>query len=357
MNDVFKKLAKKLDELPNGYPATESGVELRILKKIFSPEDAEMALKLSPLPETAQAIAERLSVPEDEIQTILENMVIKGQIGSVKMNGNKTYLLMPFIVGIFEFQLNRLDKELVDMVGEYAPQLMEALGGHSPSLMRVVPINVKIDAQHQVLTYEDMTKIIDSAKSFQVNDCICRKERSLHGKTCSHSLEVCLGLSSSEDAFDDYPRGRVITKDEALNILRTAEEEGLVHSTYNVQNEQMFVCNCCSCCCGIIRGMKYFNAPYLLAKSNFVALIDQDVCQACGVCAEERCPMEAISETEGTYRVNPERCIGCGVCTTTCPTEAISLIRKPDSDSDNPPGDIVDWYFQRAASRGIPINV
>lgn len=358
MDDVYKRLAAKLDQLPNGFPATQSGVELRILKKIFSPDEAEMALKIRPIPETAQAIAERLGKTTDEMQVILDDMVVKGQIGTVSMQGQQVYLLVPFIVGIFEFQLNRLDKELADLVDEYSPSLMPAVGQFPPAVMRVVPINAKIEAQHEVLRYEDIRQTLQNSKSFQIMECICRKERGLQGHPCKKgSTEVCMSFAKHEGAFDKHHMGRIVSKEEALRVLDLAEEEGLVHCTYNVQSGQMFVCNCCSCCCGILRGVKYFDAPHLMAKSNFVALIDQDTCAACGTCADERCPMNAIAETDGAYHVQPERCIGCGVCTNTCPTGSITLIRKPESDQDQPPDNLFDWYFKRANSRGIQITV
>jgi len=357
MNDVYKRLAQKLDGLPNGFPATESGIELRILQKIFSPEEAEMALKIRPLPETAEAIAERLGKPVAEMEAILDDMAHKGQIGSAKMKGQQVYMLVPFVVGIFEFQLDRLDKELTDLVEEYAPSLMPTLGGVRPALMRVVPVNIQIDAQHQVHVYEDVRQILDKAKSFLVSECICRKEHAIQGTQCTYPSEVCLAFANSEGAFDKSSRGRVISKKEALDIVAKAEEAGLVHATYNVESGQMFMCNCCPCCCGIMRGMKEFNAPHLMAKSNYRASIDPDTCAACGTCADERCPMEAIVEENGTYKVQQERCIGCGVCASTCPTESITLVRKPESPEDAPAKNIVDWYMQRSANRGIKLMV
>ena len=357
MDDVYHRLAKKLDEMPNGYPGTQSGVELKILRKIFAPEEAEMWLKLKPIPETVETIAERLGAPIGEIQDILDNMVLKGQIASRKMRGNQIYIQLPYIVGIFELQLNHLDKELEDLTREYAPTLMPTLGGFAPAITRVIPVNAKIDGQHQVHSYEDVRLILEKAKAFQLQDCICRKEAALRGRPCKHSVEVCLGLSTHEGGFDKYSPGRLISREEALEVITKAEEEGLVHTTYNVKSGHLYVCNCCSCCCGILLGMKYFNAPYLMAKSNFVAAIDQEECAACGVCADERCPMKAIAEEEGSYHVLPERCIGCGACTGTCPTGAISLMRKPESEHDEPPADLKEWKGKRAANRGIKIMV
>jgi len=267
------------------------------------------------------------------------------------------YLFFPIVIGIFEYQLNRLDKELADLVEEYGPHLMSSLGGHKPELMRVVPLNIQIDAEHTVHTYEDLRKVMEKAKAFQVVDCICRKEQALQGNPCKHSTEVCLGFSNHETAFEKYSRGRSVSREEALQILAKADEEGLVHCTYNVQHGQMFVCNCCSCCCGILRGIKKFNAPHVLAKSNYRAVIDQETCAVCGTCADERCPMDAIVEQDGAYAVQPERCIGCGVCVGTCPTESITLMRKPESEHDAPPSNIMEWYMTRAQNRGVPISI
>jgi NAD-dependent dihydropyrimidine dehydrogenase PreA subunit len=357
MTDPYARLAEKLDQLPNGFPSTESGVELKILRKIFTPEEAEMAVKLRPIPETAQVIAERLNIPVEKMESILDNMVKKGQIGSTAMGGQQVYILFPFVFGIFEFQNPRLDREFAELMEEYGPTLVQAIGAHAPAIMRVVPINIQIDAQHQVMPYEDLRRTLEKAKSFQVMECICKKEQALIGNPCTYDLEVCLAMANHEGAFDKHPLGRIITKEEALEVVKKADEAGLVHATYNVQSGQMFVCNCCPCCCGMLRGVKRFNAPHLMAKSNFVALIDQDSCAACGICANDRCPIQAISETDDKFSVQPDKCLGCGVCIPTCPTESIKLIRKPKELQDQPPAHLMEWYFKRAENRGVRIMI
>jgi Fe-S-cluster-containing hydrogenase component 2 len=223
--------------------------------------------------------------------------------------------------------------------------------------MRVVPINIEIDAQHEVRPYEDLRRTLANAKSFQLMDCICKKERGLVGEPCKHPMEVCMAFSNHEGAFDKFPLGRVISKEEALEVVKKCDEEGLVHMTYNVQHNQMFVCNCCSCCCGVLRGMSLYNAPNIMAKSNYHAVINQETCAACGICADERCPVKAIEETDGAYEVKQERCIGCGVCVPTCATESISLARKPDDLHEVPPDHLMDWYFKKAESRGTKIII
>ncbi len=353
MDDVYKRLATKLDQLPNGFPATDSGVELKILQKIFAPEEAEMALKLKPVPETAEAIAERAGMPLQETESFLDRMAQKGQIWSEKKNERQVYTLFPFMVGIWEFQVNRLDKELSDLVVQYLPAIGLSIGKFGPGLMRVIPVNASIEAQHQVLRYEDARRLLADAKTFQVADCICRKDAALQGRPCKHSLETCLTFSTEERAFDKYPLGRMISKEEALDLLARAEEEGLVHQTLNMKSNSLAICNCCACSCPILNATKNFGLPHLMARSNFVATINQETCEACGTCAEERCPMAAIKEDDGAYKVKSKRCIGCGVCTTTCPTQSITLIPRPDEQRQEPPEDFLDWYSKRAASRGI----
>ncbi|MFI5166280.1 MAG: ATP-binding protein [Thermoanaerobaculales bacterium] len=358
MQTIYQRLAAKLDQLPSGFPRTESAIELRILARIFSPEDAAMAVSLLPVPETVEGIGSRLGRPATDLRIILDAMVERGQIGSMMMRGKKLYMLAPFVVGIYEFQLPRMDAELAAMFEEYAPHLLPAVGGHKPALARVVPVNLPIDAHAEVLAYEDMRRMLSSARSFNLQPCICRTEQAALGKPCSHPVETCMAFSSQENAYDGtLPAGygRRVSREEALAVLDLAEREGLVHCTYNVKRDQMFVCNCCSCCCGFLRGVTEFGAPHLLVRSNWVSAIDADACSGCGECAAPRCPMDAIAEEGGNYAVDAERCIGCGVCTVVCPTNAISLRPRPRSERTKPAKTIVSWAFHRTVSRrGMP---
>ncbi len=355
--DVYRKLAKKLDELPNGFPATDSGVEIEILKKIFNPDDAEMALKIRPVPETVEAIAQRLEKPVPEMRSILDGMARKGQIGCFKLLGKQVYIFSPFEPGIYDMQLNRMDKELVDLHEKYGSARLGTTRGFKLAYFRVIPVNVKIETKLQIHLYEDLHRMIDQAKSFRVRECICRKQRTLQGNACKHTTETCLSFSQEEGAYDYFSSGgRVISKEEAFKVLSESEKEGLVHCGSNVQQGHTFVCNCCPCSCGLLRAVKESKAPYMLAKSNFVAQIDKESCSSCGVCKEERCPMDAIVETDGSYRVLQERCIGCGVCTVTCPTESITLKPRPDSEIEKPPANSNEWNLKRAESRGVKVK-
>jgi len=355
MADVYTRLAKQLDRLPHGFPATESGVELRILRKVFTPADARVALKLGVIPRPADQLAKRLGLSVDDAHATLDRMARRGQILSYTSNGVQHYGLAPFVIGIYEFQLDHLDQEFADLFEQYAPHLLRKVGGHKPALGRVIPINQSIDARMRILAYEDMRAIIRDAKSFALRACICRKERALQGHPCTHTPETCLGFSPEEGAFDYFNyAGRVISRDEALRVLDATEREGLVHVTYNVREQPMFVCNCCSCCCGFLRALKEFGAPHALARSSFVASIDRETCDSCAACASPRCPMDAIHPDATHYAVAADRCIGCGVCAGACPCGSIRLISRPEADRLVPSKDIVHWSVERASSRSGP---
>lgn len=361
MDQAYRKLAEKLDQIPNGFPATEDGVELKLLQKIFSPQDAGIAVQLNPAPETVDVVAKRIDKPISETRQILDAMTEKGQIGSVKESGRQTYMLYPFIIGLYEFRVNRLDKEFVDLFDAYIISLGITLGGFKPSLQRVVPVNQQIKAEHEVHYYEDLRRRVEEAKSFQVMECVCRKLQAIKGQPCKHTYENCLGFSTEDGAYDRHTHGRIISKEEALRIIESAAEEGLVHCTYNVEyGIGTHVCNCCKCCCGTLNGRNILGAdasPGLITVSNYFAAIDRDECQACGECMD-RCPVDAVLEENSGYLVKAENCIGCGVCTITCPTESIVLVRKPEEEhEEKPPKDMQEWNIKRAANRGIEFKL
>ena len=352
MADVFERLARALDGLPNGFPSTDSGVELAILRKIFSPEDAALALRLKPLPETAAMVARRLRRPTDEMRETLDGMAERGQIFSFRLRGRRYYALAPFIVGIWEFQLNHIDRELAELFEAYAPTLLGALGGTAPHLARVIPVNRRIEARAEVVPYDDLKALLERCSSFRVADCLCRKEQALLGKPCSHTSETCMSFSKEPNAYQDSPEwGREITREEALELLERVEEEGLVHCTYNVRREPFFVCNCCSCCCGFLRAVSEHGAPYMLARSNYVSAIDRETCSECGDCSGDRCPVAAISADSGGYVVDQGRCIGCGVCALACSYDAIQLVPRPEPERLSPPDTLIDWSLRRIDHR------
>jgi len=358
IEEVYRELARKLDSFPQGFPATENGLELEILRWIFTPAEAEIAVKLSPAPEPISVIAEHLGKSEEETAAILDDMRLKWQAFCMTIGGVHHYLLPPFFPGIHEGQVVRPDKPIevrqayTRMYEQYYPQLLKTLGGYGPSLTRVVPISVAVEPGLKIHRIDDVRRIIEGSKSIFLMECVCRKEKALYGEPCKHTLEVCMALSDHEGMLSNWPYGREISVEEAIEVAIKAEKDGLVHTTYNADESGVTcLCACCPCCSSFLSGLARYKAPYMVLRSSFVASIDQSECERCGVCANERCPMGAIRE-EDAYSVIPERCIGCGVCTSTCPTGAISLVRRPDAELEPLPTGLEDWAVQRMTERG-----
>jgi len=152
---------------------------------------------------------------------------------------------------------------------------------------------------------------------------------------------------------DKIGSGRVITQQEAYEILADAEKQALVHMTWNVRNGHFFICNCCGCCCGVLRSINEKGIPAgQVVNSYYYAEIDPDLCSSCGTCADERCQVGAIDEGDGAYVVVKDKCIGCGLCLSTCPEEAISFKRKDESEIEAPPSDEANWFDERGRIRG-----
>lgn len=354
---IFRKLAEVLDTLPNGFPATPEGTEIRLLKKIFAPDEAEMFCELKLNFETPDQIAGRTGRPLAEVAKIMETMAQKGQVFGIDMGGIKLYRMMPWAFGIYELQLPHMDREFAELNEEYGPAFGKQFFSNPPQLMQVIPIESEIKSEHAALPYERVSNIIENSQSFMYFDCICKKEKGLMGDPCEKPTQVCTAYAPIPGIFDNHPYGKTMTRQEAYDLLNRAEEAGLVHLTWNVKSGHYFICNCCGCCCGVLRGITEMGIePSKVINSAYYARIDPDACAACGVCADERCQVNAIEAGEDAYRVVPEKCIGCGLCITTCPTEAISLIRKPEELIQEPPEHEMDWYDKRAQMRGVDIS-
>jgi len=356
-DEVYCRLAKVLDTLPNGFPSTESGVEIKLLKRIFQPEEAELFCDLRLTFETAQQVANRTGRPLKGLEEMLTTMWERGQLFGVDFGSVKMFKMAPWVLGIYEFQLPRLDREMAEMCEEYMEIYGDQFFKNQPQLMQVIPIEKEIAATHEALTYEKVSTIVENGQSFLLNDCICKKEKGLLDNPCEKPLEVCMAIAPVPGVFDNLRYGRTISKQEAYEVLNKSEEAGLVHLTFNVESGQFFICNCCGCCCGVLRGINEMGIPAAkVVNSNYYAMIDPDECAACGTCADERCQVNAIEEGEDAYHIMKDNCIGCGLCVTTCPSEAIKLVRKESKEIVSPPKDEMAWFEARGSFRGVDFS-
>jgi Pyruvate/2-oxoacid:ferredoxin oxidoreductase delta subunit len=323
--DVYIKLREHLDSQPGGYPESNSGVELRILKKIFSPEDAELAVCLSRTPETPAAIAERCGMAAPEAAEKLESMARRGLIVRVRRDGEALYRAEQFLVGIYEHQLG-MDREFAEMAQEYLLYVGMAQGANETEQMRVVPVASTIEVTSDVASYDQIRELIKEKSPISVAPCLCRKQQSMLGNKCERPFDACMGFGEMAEYYIENGFGKKIDQDEASRLLDLSEERGLVPMPDNAQDIG-FVCLCCSCCCGWLRNTKALPNPAEFLRSNYRAAKDQEICSGCLTCIE-RCPMDAIVESDGDVVIDLGRCIGCGVCISTCPEDAITLVQK-----------------------------
>ena len=256
---------------------------------------------------------------------------------------------MQFVIGIWEFQVNRLDEGLVQDMDEYIHTLFDTDVWRRAPQLRTIPIAESIAYPNEVLAYEQAREIVRKQEKILVADCICRKERNLVGEGCDKPLETCLIFGGGAYYYERYGMGRSISVDEALAVLDTADRAGLVLQPTNAQ-EAANICCCCGDCCGVLRTINRYPRPADLISTAFFAQVDTDLCAACGVC-ETRCQMEAISLEDGVCTIKTERCIGCGLCVTTCVTHALSLQRK--TVTPTVPRTNVDSILHLGRERGV----
>jgi len=347
--DIYLKLREHLDRLPGGFPATESGVELKLLKKLFTPEEAEIAVQLRLMPEPVSSIAERLGMDEAKAEEKLESMAGQGSIYRIRIGEHALYMAYQFVIGVYEFHLNTIDRELSELMEEYIPYIARVWESTKTLQLRVVPVGSAVDATPAVATYNRARELLKNQELIAVAPCICRKEQGLMGNECERPHETCLTFAHAAQYYIDNGIGRRISEDEALKLLELAEESGLVISPTNAR-EIINICLCCGCCCGVLRGLKLFERPADHVNSPYLARIETELCSACGTCLE-RCQIDAIEEGEEAMEVDPARCIGCGLCLPTCPEEAITLVEKPGTDA--PPANIVEMLVRIALERGL----
>ncbi len=351
MTEPYRRLAQYLDKLPAGYPATDNGVEIRILQHLFSEQEAELAIHLTLLDESARVVAFRARQPESRVAPMLEEMARKGLINARHPAGEvPVYSGNQFVVGFWEDQVNRLDVPLVKLFEEYAPIYFEkGPWKHLPQI-RTIPINEAIQITSEVMPYDQVETILRSKKKIAVRNCVCRQERHVVGKGCDKPIETCLSFDGAARNTVESGKGRFISLNEALSIVEKAQKAGLVLQPANSQNP-IFLCACCGCCCGVLRHIKADPNPASLVANPYHAEHDPEICTACGLCLEV-CPMEALTlATDGSIAFDQLRCIGCGLCVGVCPEGAVKLVRKAAALIAVPPRNVVGTYLKLAVKR------
>ncbi|MFQ5419506.1 MAG: 4Fe-4S dicluster domain-containing protein [Anaerolineae bacterium] len=353
----YEQLALQLDALPNGYPATESGVELDLLATMFSPDEAALTAQLKVPLETAVQIAGRTGGDLETVTRLLKGLAKRGFIRTGRAEDGRGYGLLPFVVGIYEAHLGQLSENQARLFENYYRQVFGHTLTIKPQLHRVIPVNESVSVDMEIHPYESVTSIVDQAQSWGVINCICRQQKAMIGEACEHPVDVCLILNKRPHAYDGRAGIRALTHDEALATLQRATDAGLVHTVSNDQHGTHYVCNCCTCSCGFLRGMADLGIANVVARSAFVNQVDEELCMGCEDCLDA-CQFDALAISEDSFivEVNKQRCVGCGVCVPTCSTEAMGLVRRPADEVKAVPSNIIEWGMERAAVRGLDLT-
>lgn len=342
-NRVYAQLQKHLDRQPVGFPATRSGAEIEILKHIFSPREARIALAMSYRFETAEFLSKTLDGTVSsvmELEEILDGLFKKGGILSRVTDGVRSYALAPLVVGMYELQNRRLTPDFIRYFRTYTKDKrfgVEFLSTDIPQ-MRTIPIAESISGVRHVSPFDEVRTLIAHAREpFAILDCICRKKKTLEGETCkvTERKETCLAMADMAEGAIHIGIGRAITREEALAVIEQNQKEGLVLQPSNTRDAE-FICSCCGCCCGMLDVHRRLPRPLEFWAANFHAAVDDTVCNGCGVC-EKRCQVGAVHVREkgAPAWVDLSLCLGCGVCVTTCPKKAMGL-EKNDREIEPP---------------------
>jgi len=329
--EVYEKLQEFLDQFPLGFPKTSSGIEIKILKKLFTEDEAKLVPLLTHIPETVARISQRYKLEEKELEDKLEHMAKKGLIFRVHREGKTLYNAAPFMIGLYEYSIEKIDKELAKLYKEYYDTAyVNEMGASNVPGFKVIPVDETISTDTILYPYHHLKESIKKARIISVTDCICRKESRLNGEGCEYPIETCLSFGVAAEYYIENNIGREITAEEAIKILEEADNAGLIHASANSKHLSN-ICNCCPCCCATMKGItKFGHDKHRFLNAIFESIIDTEKCISCGFCID-RCPVGAI-DLEDIAFVNRDKCLGCGLCYRVCPEEAITLQLREDGE-------------------------
>jgi ferredoxin len=340
-NALVIEICNNINRLGGIMPAIPCPELTELLEELFTEEEAAIAAKLPPATLPAQDLAEKLSKTEEEIIPLLESMADKGTVLSLKKDGRVLYRLLPIMPGIFEFQfmrgtaterdrrLARQFKTYLDMAMPLVTQTITAVKEITPPA-RIIPVEKTIQAGQTVYTFDELSRYIEEAEAIAVGHCFCRHQAYLLGEdSCEAPKECCMNFGPGAQYTAERGITRMITKQEAYQILTECEEHGLVHLSSNTSNFLEYLCNCCSCHCDVLKKAKETEHPVWIATSGYLSKVDTELCESCEICVEH-CQMGAITmNNEDIAIVDEDRCIGCGACANLCPTDAIDMKLHP----------------------------
>jgi len=357
---IYEKLRLALQLRGGSMPALNCPEFIALVKYLFTPQEAELASELPILPTPIEGIIEKLGQSQEELRETLERMADNGVVFASDRENVRYYSLMPLLPGIFEMQFLKgtIDERSVRLAhlfeGYYHAVEQMVIETDLKSIpfpmARVITVEQEIPAGFEIHPYDKVSQYIDKAEYIAVGICYCRHYGELLGRPCSKPKDVCMGFGPDAKYIADRKFGRLVTREEARSILRRAEGAGLVHCSSNMTKYVQFICNCCTCHCGILQSMKKYNMQGSAAVSGFITEFDPEKCTACGDCVD-RCPMEALTMQGDDLVFNNKLCFGCGLCSSACPTGALQLVARKNAPV--PPRDWREMNARLNSAEGV----
>ena len=367
-NDVYRRLAEHLSRLGMGYPVREALVD--ILKETFSPLEAEAALAIptrpTPLePVAVDEIAKRTDLTRAVLAEVLEGLDRKGLLYSAKLaDGQRGYALHQVGFGFpqtyhWKGEDTPQARKMASLTARYFNREVtrEAFSPSETKPYRYIPVSktvpVSVQAVYPVHMMED---VIGKARLIAVAHCPCRIAFRLAGKGCDHPTEVCMKFNDMARYVIEKGLAKEISREEALEIVKRTEEEGLVHFVDNAEGEVQHNCNCCGCACWNVGSIRRRKIPRdLLMATYFIRSTDENLCTGCGECVAV-CPVQAL-KLEGDLPLLDEAwCIGCGVCATVCASGAVQIKVRPERTGALPAKTFRDLHQKIKEEKGNPLT-
>ena len=336
--DNIVPLIDRLNRNPIGLP--DSDTLQRILAILFSADEAFIASRFPLQEATLRELSRATGWTETKLAPQLDTMAEKGLVMDLAYGGHRYYLLMPGLIGFFEFTFmkRRQDlpvEELAQLMHEYMFEDPDnAMGremfGSATQLTRALVHEEHIPVESVVTTWESAREIVKKAGYGAIGLCYCRHKKEHLGNSCDKEApteEICISLGSAARFMVRRGFAEKRSVEELLAVLDRARSLNLTHITDNIRHKPSFICNCCSCCCELLGGVKQ-GFPDGVAKAPFTLQIDEQTCAGCGLCWQS-CNVGAIEAVpvngEKLAEVAQDRCLGCGACISSCPTESLSL--------------------------------
>jgi ferredoxin len=337
----YRLLQERLNRNVTGAP--DSAAMRRVLRLLFTPEDARVARQL-PQIISLPRLADKLTRDLDDVDAHITSMAERGLVLDFERHGVRYVMAAPVVIGFYEYTFMREqpDAPMEDYAAAFDDlfedeEFVRSVFAGSTQLGRSLVREESLAADSEILDWERATHAIESATAVAVSLCPCRTDAKFRGEGCEAPIRTCLTLNGAATTLARSGIAEMISNDDAMAILEEAKAAGLAQTGDNVREDLSYICNCCGCCCGMMRSIKKYEIWDGIVPSNWLATIDLAVCRGCTKCAKA-CPVGAISieptNGQGLRRnwaiIDPERCLGCGVCHDVCRWEAHGMEQRPE---------------------------